>query len=161
MRSYTWRQIVESMLLVELVLTSKLNIPKEAVFYTGDILTQYDDCNGIPSYQSTVPQDMNTIGANPVTSIAARKLAEIVANAVDDDREIGTTIPERIDVEQTWMGSNYITSKELIESQKAILAAAVISYLSVNHNALSFPEAKCRRDIGMLVDAITRCSKPY
>jgi hypothetical protein len=135
-------------------ITTKL-FPRLGKYYTGDLVTKYEYWNGIPSYQSTEAQDMTTIGANPVTSIAARKLAEIVANAVDDAREIGTTIPERIDVEQTWMGSNYITSKELIESQKAILAAAVISYLSVNHNALSFPEAKCRRDIGMLVDAIS------
>ena len=107
------------------------------------------------SYQTLVTQDTATIGANPNTSMDARKLVEIVANAVDDKIEVGTTIPERIDVEQTWMGANYITSTELLESRKVILSAAVISYLTTNHNGLSFADAKCRRDIGFLVDAIS------
>ena len=105
------------------------------------------------SYQSTELQDMAVHGANPETSIAARKLVEIVANAVDDNKEVDATIPERIDVEQTWQGANYITSKEVLEKQKVTLSENVISYLSTIHDGLSFKNAKCRRDIGYLVDA--------
>ena len=107
------------------------------------------------SYQTGETQDMKTIGANPAISIAARKLVEIVAEAVDDKNQLANTIPERIDVDQTWMGANYITSKELIESQKAVYSKGVINYLSFTQNGLSFADAKCRRDIGFLVDAIS------
>ena len=127
--------------------------PRTKKYYTGDILTQYDYWNGIHSYQSAEAQDMAVHGANPDTSIAARKLVEIIANAVDDNVEVRNTIPDRIDVDQTWMGANYITSKELIESQSEHYATGVISYLTTIHNGLSFRDAKCRRDIGYLIDS--------
>ena len=129
--------------------------PRTGKYYTGDIVTKYEYWNGLPSYQATVAQDMTLHGANPDTCIAARKLVEIVANAVDDNIESRNTIPDRIDVLQTWMGANYITAKEIVERKSAILSEAVITYLSSTHNALSFPDAKCRRDIGFLVDAIS------
>lgn len=129
--------------------------PRVGKYYTGDIVTKYEYWNGIPSYQSVEEQDMRYNGANPNTCIAARKLVEIVANAVDDNNEVRTTIPERIDVLQTWMGDNYIASKELIERQSHVYAEGVISYLSAVHNGLSFPDAKCRRDIGYLIDAVS------
>jgi hypothetical protein len=53
------------------------------------------------------------------------------------------------------MGDNYITSKEVVERRSSILAESVITYLSSTHNALSFPEAKCRRDIGYIIDSIS------
>ena len=127
--------------------------PRTGKYYTGDIVTKYEYWNGIESYQSIEEQDVAVHGANPDTCIAARQLVEIVANAVDDNIEVRNTIPERIDVLQTWMGDNYVTSKELVESQSDVYAEAVISYLSTTHNGLSFRDAKCRRDIGYLIDA--------
>ena len=127
--------------------------PRTGKYYTGDIVTKYEYWNGMTSYQSTVSQDMAIHGANPDTCIASRQLVEIVANAVDDNIEVRNTIPDRIDVLQTWMGDNYVTSKELIEKQSDVYAEGVISYLSAVHNGLSFKDAKCRRDIGYLIDA--------
>jgi len=129
--------------------------PKIKTYYTGDILTQYDYWNGMESYQSIETQDTAVHGANPNTSIAARKLAEIVANAVDDNVEVGTTIPEMIDVDQTWQGQNYVVAKEIIEKSKVDISEKIISYLSNVHSGLSFRDAKCRRDIGYLIDAVS------
>ena len=129
--------------------------PRTKKYYTGDILTQYEYWNGIHSYQSIEEQDVAVHGANPDTSIAARQLVEIVANAVDDKVEVRNTIPDRIDIEQTWMGANYIASKELVERQSDVYANGVISYLTTAHNGLSFADAKCRRDIGFLIDAVS------
>ena len=53
------------------------------------------------------------------------------------------------------MGDNYVTAKEIAERRSDILSEAVIAYLSTTWNALSFPDAKCRRDIGFLIDAIS------
>ena len=129
------------------------HFPRTGKYYTGDIVTKYEYWNGMHSYQTAEAQDMHVHGANPNTCIAARKLVEIVANAVDDSNEIRNTIPDRIDVDQTWMGDNFITAKEIMESQSQVLGHAVISYLSHAHNGLSFRDAKCRRDIGFLIDA--------
>ena len=129
--------------------------PRFKTYYTGDILTQYDYWNGLHSYQTTEEQDFHVHGANPKTSIAARALVEIVANAVDDNKEVDATIPDMIGVDQSWMADNYVTSKEALEKQKVTLSENVISYLSNVQNGLSFKNAKCRRDIGYLVDAIS------
>ena len=129
--------------------------PRTGKYYTGDIVTKYEYWNGVTSYQTAEPQDMAIHGANPNTSMAARKLTEIIANAVDDNNELRNTIPERIDIDQTWMPHNYVTAKELVERLSDSAAEGVISYLSVNHNGLSFPDAKCRRDVGYVLDAIS------
>jgi len=129
--------------------------PRTGKYYTGDIVTKYEYWNGVPSYQSTEAQDFSIHGANPDTCIATRKLVELIADAVDDSYEVRATIPERIDVDQTWMGDNYITAKELVEKLSHTAAEGVISYISVNHNGLSFPRARCRRDIGYTIDAIS------
>ena len=129
--------------------------PKEAVFYTGDILTQYEYWHGIESYQTTEVQDKAKIGANPRTCMAASDLVKIVANAVDDNIEVRNTIPEMIFPEDTWVADNYKTAKDLIDNQRETLAESVITYLSSVHSGLSFPDAKCRRDIGYVVDAIS------
>ena len=129
--------------------------PRTGKYYTGDIVTKYEYWNGVPSYQTTEAQDFSIHGANPNTCIATRKLVELIANAVDDSYEVRSTIPERIDVDQTWMGDNYVTAKELVERLSHTAAEGVISYISVNHNGLSFPRARCRRDIGYTIDAIS------
>ena len=135
-------------------ITTKL-FPRTKTYFTGDILTQYKYWNGIPSYQTTTAQDMAVVGANPDTCIAARMLTEIVANAVDDSIESRSTIPDRLDVDQSWMAASFITSKEAIERRSDILSESVITYLSNTWNALSFPDAKCRRDIGYIIDSIS------
>jgi hypothetical protein len=129
--------------------------PKEAVFYTGDILTQYDYWLGVESYQTTEAQNKAVIGANPNTCKAARDLVQIVANAVDDNIEIGSTIPEMIFPSEAWVADNYKVAKDLVDNQRDTIAEAVITYLSSVHSGLSFPAAKCRRDIGYIVDAIS------
>ena len=129
--------------------------PRTGKYYTGDIVTKYEYWNGVPSYQSTEAQDFTIHGANPNTCIAARNLVELIANAVDDSYEVRSTIPERIDVDQTWMGDNYVTAKELVEKLSHTAAEGVISYISVNHNGLSYPKARCRRDVGYTIDAIS------
>ena len=129
--------------------------PKEAVFYTGDILTQYDYWHGTESYQTTEKQDKKVVGANPKTCIAASDLVKIVANAVDDNIEVSTTIPEMIFPLETWVADNYKVAKDLVDNQRETISESVITYLSGTHDALSFPAAKCRRDIGYIVDAIS------
>ena len=129
--------------------------PKEAVFYTGDILTQYDYWSGVESYQTTQIQNKAVIGANPNTCKTARDLVQIVANAVDDNIEIVSTIPEMIFPSEAWVADNYKVAKDLVDNQRDTIAEAVITYLSSVHSGLSFPAAKCRRDIGYIVDAIS------
>ena len=82
-----------------------------------------------------------------------KNLAMIVANIVDDADD--SQIPTLIDPDTSWVPNNLIASKEAIEDISPELADGVISYVSREWNGLSFPRAKCRRDIGYIVDAIS------
>ena len=146
-------KIVEHVVGAKSITTTEF--PAKATFYTGDILNQYDYWAGVESYQSVQTQDMAKVGANPNTSKAAKSLVEIVANAVDDNIEIGNTIPDMIAPMETWIADNYVTAKDLVDNQRDTLAESVISYLGNTHNGLSFRDAKCRRDIGYLIDAVS------
>ena len=81
----------------------------------------------------------------------AMNLAMMIANAVDD--EDGSKIPARVAPDTSWTPANYIDSKTLIQDHSVTLSDHVIDYVSREWNGLSFPRAKCRRDMGFLVDA--------
>lgn len=81
----------------------------------------------------------------------AMNLAMMIANAVDD--EDGSKIPARVAPDTSWTPANYIASKTLIQDHSVTLSNQVIDYVSREWNGLSFPRAKCRRDMGFLVDA--------
>ena len=97
-------------------------------------------------------QDKSRVSGNPLIADHAKALAEIVANVVDANEP---KFPIRVDPLQTWQPSNIVDSKELVEDEVITLADSVLDYISNVHNGLSFPEDRCRRDIGYLIDAIS------
>ena len=102
---------------------------------------------------NTETQDRTILPASPAIAEAAKNLVLIIANtAADTD---GSTIPLRIDPDVSWVQSNFVSSKELIEDAVDDLVEDTINYISTEQNGLSFPRNKCRRDIGFLVDAIS------
>ena len=98
-------------------------------------------------------QDMSQIAGDPEIAIRAKNLVNIISNVVDKGSYVD--FPNRVDPLQTWQAQPFIDSKELIEDASTGLATSVLNYISNVHNGLSFPEAKCRRDIGYLLDAIS------
>jgi len=98
-------------------------------------------------------QDQTQIAGSPEIAIRAQNLVKIVANVVDKGSYV--SFPDRVDPVQTWQRTPYVASKELIEDESVNLAASILNYISNVHNGLSFPEQRCRRDIGYLIDAIS------
>ena len=109
--------------------------------------------NAISKVANPYKQDTTHVAGNPLVAGHAKALALIVANVVDKGSYV--EFPTRIDPLQTWQASNIIASKELVEDEVVTLADNVLSYITDVHNGLSFPEQRCRRDIGYLVDAIS------
>jgi len=81
----------------------------------------------------------------------AMKLANMIADAADDVDP--SKIPARVAPDTSWTPQNYIASKTLIQDESETLSKHVIEYVGREWNGLSFPRAKCRRDMGFLVDA--------
>lgn len=106
-----------------------------------------------PTRGNTLTQTYRDVATNPITGFAAEDLALIVANAAGDAST--ENFPVRVDPSTTWVASNYVASKKLIDGNIISLSDSVLEYLSVQEDAISFPSDKCRRDIGFLVDAIS------
>jgi len=100
-----------------------------------------------------IKQDTSHLAARRTIATEAKNLAWIVANIADDNDEKG--IPLEVPPFTNWIQSDLITAKEAIEDSIPALATSVINYITNNWNGISYPKQKCRRDIGILVDAIS------
>ena len=108
-----------------------------------------------PTVGNTETQNFSEVAANPFTGMTVQSLVEIVANTVDDATPATANIPAKVTPSDEWVASNYTTSMGLIEEASVNLASSVISFISNTYNGLSFPENKCRRDVGYLIDAVS------
>jgi hypothetical protein len=127
---------------------------KRAFTHLGEVINMVcREMEVTPSPGNTLTQSYRDVATNPLTGLAAKDLALIIANVVDDSSTVN--FPPRVDPYTNWVGSNFVSAKEIIESGTINFADLVIDYLSTQENALSFPAAKCRRDIGYLIDAIS------
>ena len=108
-----------------------------------------------PTVGNSETQNFSEVAANPLTGMMVQALVEIVANTVDDATPATANIPPRVDPVTEWVASNYTTSADLIEENSVDLASQVVTYITETYNGLSFPEGKCRRDIGYLIDAVS------
>lgn len=127
---------------------------KDAFTHLGEVINMV--CREMevkPTPGNTLTQSFTDVATNPLTGMAARNLALIIADIADDATP--ANFPVRIDPEVTWVASNYVASKELIEDEVISLTDGVLDYLSTQENAISFPADKCRRDIGYLIDAVS------
>jgi len=127
----------------KLALTRLAKVASEVVFnVTVDV-----------SKGNEVAQDISEIATNPDIAKITKDLALIVANITDDATDIN--LPIRIDPAVTWVSPNYIENKELIEDDVSSLIQSVIDYIATSQNGLSYPENRCRRDLGFIIDAVS------
>ena len=133
---------------------SQRKATREAFTHLGEVINMV--CREMevkPTRGNTLTQSYRDVATNPPTGIVAKDLALLIANVADDATPVN--FPVRVDPSVTWVASNFVTSKELIEDEVVDLANEVLDYLSDQENAISFPADKCRRDIGYLIDAIS------
>ena len=121
--------------------------------YTGAHSFVSATTNAILKVTNQYKQDLTHVAGNPMIASRAKALGLIIANVVDDGSY--AVFPDRVDPLQTWQSSSVLGGKEAVEDEVVTLAGNVLSYITNVQNGLSFPEQRCRRDIGYLVDAIS------
>lgn len=121
--------------------------------YTGAHTFVSATTNAILKVTNQYKQDLTHVAGNPMIASRAKALGLIIANVVDDGSY--AVFPDRVDPLQTWQSSSVLGGKEAVEDEVVTLADNVLSYITNVQNGLSFPEQRCRRDIGYLVDAIS------
>tara|TARA_R110000868_G_scaffold83300_8_gene235186 strand:+ start:660 stop:11768 length:11109 start_codon:yes stop_codon:yes gene_type:complete len=103
---------------------------------------------------ATLKQDNTGLVARRYIAREARDLAITIANVVVENNP--TTLPIRIEPFKQWMaGETILDSIDTIADNKAVLATAMVNFISKTYNGLSYPEHKCRRDVGIIIDALS------
>ena len=103
---------------------------------------------------ATVAQDKTSLVARRYIAKDAKDLCQVVANVVAQNNP--TNLPVLIEPNREWMsGSAIETSIDTINANKTTLAEGLINFISKTYNGLSYPKQKCRRDVGIIVDALS------
>jgi len=109
--------------------------------------------NAIIKVSNPYRQELGNVAGNPMIATRAKALGMIITNVVETGSY--ATFPTRVDPLQTWQSPTVIAGKEAVEDAVPALADNVLTYLTAVQNGLGFPGAKCRRDIGYLIDAVS------
>ena len=100
-----------------------------------------------------VKQEMPTIAARREIANEAADLALMLAKVADDLDPTG--IPPRVDPIITWIDSAILAEKNVIDNATAQLAEDLQTYIYDTYNGISYSREKCRRDVGVMVDALS------
>ena len=98
-------------------------------------------------------QDTSNLTARRVIATEAKDLALMVANIADDNNP--TNLPARIEPQTAWMNSVYITEKDKVDNALEALVTSMINFISSEYKGISYPKEKCRRDVGIMIDALS------
>ena len=106
-----------------------------------------------PRSGNTQTQYMRDLVARRAIAQEAKDLALMVANIAYDNNP--NNLPARIEPQTAWMSNILITEKDKVDNSLETLVESMINFISSEYKGISYPKAKCRRDIGIIVDALS------
>ena len=119
----------------------------------GDIITGTPIS---PKFQSTIPQVTNL---NPVTDDEAGSIVSALQAKIDVITNIIENGPSVVDAKVP-IGTTITTSANelrafaLLNANKTFIAAEVIAYIANEFGGFTYNKQKCRRDVGLMIDAL-------
>jgi uncharacterized protein YjbI with pentapeptide repeats len=102
---------------------------------------------------NTAIQNMANLTARREIAAEAKALGMMVANIADDNNP--DNLPSRVEPQTAWMPAMVITEKNKVDDSLETLVMNMINFISSEYNGISYPKAKCRRDVGIIVDALS------
>ncbi|MDB9980512.1 hypothetical protein OAD61_00220 [bacterium] len=102
---------------------------------------------------NTQTQYMPGLIARRVIAQEANDLAVMVANIAYDNNP--TNLPARVEPQTAWMSNILITEKDKVDDNLETLVTSMINFISSEYKGISYPKEKCRRDVGIIIDALS------
>ena len=102
---------------------------------------------------NTVRQEMKHRAARRTIADEAMNLATMLAKVADDNSP--ANIPSRIDPDTTWVQQDLLTAKDAIDDNSIQMAKDLQIHIGNAYNGISYSKEKCRRDVGVMIDAIS------
>ena len=102
---------------------------------------------------NTVRQEMNFRAARRTIADEAMNLATMLAKVADDNSP--ANIPSRVEPNTNWIDAGILTAKAAIDNNSVQMAKDLQAYIGETYNGISYSKEKCRRDIGVMIDALS------
>ena len=102
---------------------------------------------------NTQVQYTNGLTARREIAQEAKDLALMVANIANDNNP--TNLPARVEPHTAWMSNIFITEKDKVDDALETLVTSMINFISTEYKGISYPKEKCRRDVGIIIDALS------
>ena len=100
-----------------------------------------------------VRQEMKHRAARRTIADEAMNLATMLAKVADDNSP--ANIPSRIDPDTTWVQQDLLTAKDAIDNNSIQMAKDLQIHIGNAYNGISYSKEKCRRDVGVMIDAVS------
>ena len=109
--------------------------------------------NAVTHTLNSVAQDKTTQTARRYIATEAKELAYMVANIADDNNP--TNLPAKVEPFMDWIQPELQNAKQTIDLANVSLTESMINYITTEYKGLSYPKQTCRRDVGIIIDALS------
>ena len=107
-----------------------------------------------PSYQNTVSQVTNLMPGTDAQTTIAQGIVDVMTGIINngpatitDDKKVPIPLVASSD-------SNVMNAYNLIQANRAYIQAETISYVNKTYTGFTYNRQKCRRDVGLIIDAL-------
>ena len=121
--------------------------------YTGVHTFVSASKNAVTHVVSKYAQDKTTQTARRYIAREARDLAWMIANVAYENNP--TTLPYKVEPSVDWIQAGLIADKKAIDVASTDLTKDMINFITREYKGLSYPKQTCRRDVGIIVDALS------
>jgi hypothetical protein len=102
---------------------------------------------------NTKKQDKTSLAARRQIAAEVKSLGEMIAHIADDNNP--TNLPARVEPSVNWLPNVFTTEKDKVDDNLETLVTSMVNFISSEFNGISYPKEKCRRDVGIILDAIS------
>jgi hypothetical protein len=107
-----------------------------------------------PSYQTTVTQATNLIPGRDAQTVVAQGIVDVMTNIINNGPSV-VSEPEKVPCplnEST--DANVVNAYNLIKANRGYIQAETIAYVDQEYSGFEYNKQKCRRDVGLIIDAL-------
>ena len=107
-----------------------------------------------PSYQNTVSQVTNLVPGTDSQTTLAQSIVDVMTGIINNGPAT-ITDAKKVPIPLTASSdSNVVTAYKLIQANRAYIQAETIAYVNKTYSGFTYNRQKCRRDVGLIIDAL-------
>jgi hypothetical protein len=108
----------------------------------------------VPTAGNTVPQDLSSGNASSLEADKIVELIDIIIEVIEDGNTNNISEEELPNI--SWASAAVQNANSTILAQRDNQAIAVTNYILANYPEFTYDRTKCRRDVGLIIDAVAR-----